>query len=78
MEAGSLDGDSAACSLEAAGSLDAAGDGSFGVLVAWMLEALRLAAWMVTLQPAAWRQLAAWMLLAMEALERWQAGCWWR
>ena len=39
MEACSLDGDSAACSLEAAGSLDAAGNGSFGVLAAWMLVA---------------------------------------
>ena len=29
------------------------------------LEGWRLAAWMVILQPAAWRQLAAWMLLAM-------------
>ena len=37
MEACSLDSDSAACSLEAAGSLDAAGNGSFGVLAAWML-----------------------------------------
>ena len=35
MEACSLDGDSAACSLEAAGSLDAAGNGSFGVLAAF-------------------------------------------
>jgi len=31
------------------------------------LEAWRLAAWMVNLQPAAWRlgELAAWMLVAM-------------
>ena len=29
------------------------------------LEACRLAAWMVILRPAVWRQLAAWMLLAM-------------
>ena len=42
MEACSLDGDSAACSLEAAGSLDAAGNGSFGVLAAWMLVARML------------------------------------
>ena len=39
MEAGSLDGDFAACSLEAggAGSLDAGGTGRLGVLAAWML-----------------------------------------
>ena len=37
MEACSLDSDSAACSLEAAGSFDAAANGSFGVLAAWLL-----------------------------------------
>ena len=42
MEACSLDSDSAACSLEAAGSLDAAGNGSFGVLAAWMLVAMMM------------------------------------
>ena len=42
MEPCSLDGESAACSLEAAGSLDAAGNRSFGVLVAWMLAAMEM------------------------------------
>ena len=39
---GSLDGDSAACSWEAAGSLDAAANGSFGVLAAWILVAMMM------------------------------------
>ena len=41
MEAGSLDGDSTACSLEAwgTGSLVAGGNGRLGVLAAWMLVA---------------------------------------